>query len=56
VAEPHQVTGRRQPREPGTHDDDVGLGWHGHVIRLSRHAARDISWYPDGPKEAPRGF
>ena len=41
VPEPHQVAGRRQPREPGTHDDDVGLGWDGHVTRLSRREGHD---------------
>ena len=26
VPEPHQITGRREPREPSTYDDDVGIG------------------------------
>ena len=41
VAEPHQLTGRRQPREPGTHDDDVGIGWDSHATRLSRREGHD---------------
>ena len=41
VAEPDQVPGRRQPCEPGTHDDDVGIGWDGHATRLSRREGDD---------------
>src|SRR6478735_5352098 len=41
VPEPYQITGRRQPREPGTHDDDVGIGWDSHATRLSRREGHD---------------
>ena len=48
VAEPHQLAGRRQPCEPGTHDDDVGIGWDGHATRLSRREGHDSVVRTDG--------
>jgi hypothetical protein len=52
VPEPHQITGRRQPREPGTHDDDVGIGWD-MSLRLGSHAVKVMTAL-FGPTDAVR--